>query len=171
MSDDQSARLGLPWQDMKFSSVHSKDAGDWVPGATPGHGLYALLRDIRQHDRLAILTSPDNTPDRIARMLAQLDEALACGAPVAAYPVDGMLQCFGQSPAAALRSDLREAWSEALRIPRHVARDHAQQFAWARTARRFVAELAVMPRPVRVRQGTTSVPVRLPSPRATKVGT
>jgi precorrin-6Y C5,15-methyltransferase (decarboxylating) len=63
------ARLGLPWQDMKFSSVHSKDAGDWVAGSDPGHGLYALLRDIRQNDRLAILTSPSNTPDRIARML------------------------------------------------------------------------------------------------------
>ncbi|HQS89369.1 precorrin-6y C5,15-methyltransferase (decarboxylating) subunit CbiE [Polaromonas sp.] len=63
------ARLGLPWQEMKFSSVHSKDAGDWVAGSDPGHGLYALLRDIRQHDRLAVLTSPDNTPDRIARML------------------------------------------------------------------------------------------------------
>ncbi|NMM13989.1 MAG: precorrin-6y C5,15-methyltransferase (decarboxylating) subunit CbiE [Rhodoferax sp.] len=63
------ARLGLPWQDMKFSSVHSKDAGDWVAGSDPGHGLYALLRDIRQHDRLAVLTSPLNTPDRIARML------------------------------------------------------------------------------------------------------
>ena len=63
------ARLGLPWQDMKFSSVHSKDAGDWVEGSEPSHGLYALLRDIRQNDRLAILTSPDNTPDRIARML------------------------------------------------------------------------------------------------------
>ena len=69
------ARLGLPWQDMKFSSVHAKDAGDWVPGSPPGHGLYALLRDIRQHDRLAVLTSPDNTPDRIARML--LAEGLA----------------------------------------------------------------------------------------------
>ncbi|MBG6074990.1 precorrin-6y C5,15-methyltransferase (decarboxylating) subunit CbiE [Polaromonas sp. CG_9.11] len=63
------ARLGLPWQDMKFSSVHSKDAGDWVEGSEPSHGLYALLRDIRQNDRLAILTSPTNTPDRIARML------------------------------------------------------------------------------------------------------
>ena len=63
------ARLGLPWQEMKFASVHAKDAGDWVPGSAPAHGLYALLRDIRQHDRLAVLTSPDNTPDRIARML------------------------------------------------------------------------------------------------------
>ncbi|WP_114968758.1 precorrin-6y C5,15-methyltransferase (decarboxylating) subunit CbiE [Rhodoferax ferrireducens] len=63
------ARLGLPWQEMKFSSVHSKDAGDWVAGSEPSHGLYALLRDIRQNDRLAVLTSPLNTPDRIARML------------------------------------------------------------------------------------------------------
>ena len=63
------ARLGLPWQDMKFSSVHNKNAGDWVVGSEPSHGLYALLRDIRHNDRLAILTSPDNTPDRIARML------------------------------------------------------------------------------------------------------
>lgn len=69
------ARLGLPWQDMRFASVHSQDAGDWVPGSPPGHGLYALLRDIRQHDRLAVLTSPHNTPDRIARML--LAEGLA----------------------------------------------------------------------------------------------
>ena len=63
------ARLGLPWQDMKFASVHSKDAGEWVEESGPAHGLYALLRDIRQNDRLAILTSPFNTPDRIARML------------------------------------------------------------------------------------------------------
>jgi precorrin-6Y C5,15-methyltransferase (decarboxylating) len=63
------ARLCLPWQDMKFASVHSKDAGDWEDGSEPSHGLYGLLRDIRQHDRLAVLTSPFNTPDRIARML------------------------------------------------------------------------------------------------------
>ena len=71
------ARLGLPWQEMKFASVHSQDAGDWVAGSPPSHGLYALLRDIRQHDRLAILTSPHNTPDRIARML--VTEGLADG--------------------------------------------------------------------------------------------
>ena len=69
------ARLGLPWQDMKFSSVHSKDAGDWAEESGPEHGLYGLLRDIRQHDRLAILTSPLNTPDRIARMLVTQDLA------------------------------------------------------------------------------------------------
>lgn len=63
------ARLGLPWQEMRLASVHTKDAGEWQLGADARHGLYALLQQIRQHDRLAVLTSPDNTPDRIARML------------------------------------------------------------------------------------------------------
>lgn len=63
------ARLSLPWQEMKIVSVHNKDAGEWQEGAGPEHGLYALRRALVQHDRLAVLTSPDNTPDRIARLL------------------------------------------------------------------------------------------------------
>jgi precorrin-6Y C5,15-methyltransferase (decarboxylating) len=63
------ARLGLAWQEAKICSVHSKDAGEWSAGATPEHGLYALLQAARSHDLLAVLTSPDNTPARIARML------------------------------------------------------------------------------------------------------
>ncbi|MBB4843809.1 precorrin-6Y C5,15-methyltransferase (decarboxylating) [Paucibacter oligotrophus] len=63
------ARLGMPWQDMKLCSVHSADAGEWQEGADARHGLYALLQTARQHDRLAVLTSPLNTPGRIARML------------------------------------------------------------------------------------------------------
>ena len=63
------ARLGLPWQDMKITSIHSRDAGEWVEGADPRHGLYALRQDLQRHDRLAVLTSPANTPARVARML------------------------------------------------------------------------------------------------------
>lgn len=65
------ARLGMAWQDSKICSVHSNNAGEWEIGAGPAHGLANLLRNIVQHDRLAILTSPDNTPDRIARMLVK----------------------------------------------------------------------------------------------------
>jgi glycosyltransferase involved in cell wall biosynthesis len=68
-------------------------------------------------------------------------EALACGTPVAARPTEGLLQLIGQSRAAALQSELREAWHEALRIPRHEARAGALRFAWPRAAERFVAEL------------------------------
>lgn len=63
------ARLGLAWQEAKICSVHNKDAGEYEPGATPEHGLYGLLQAVRQHDLLAVFTSPDNTPARIARML------------------------------------------------------------------------------------------------------
>ena len=63
------ARLGLAWQDARIVSVHSKDAGEWRVGAEPGHGLYALAQSLRQHDRLLVLTSPDNSPDRIARLM------------------------------------------------------------------------------------------------------
>jgi len=63
------AELKLPWAAAKIVSVHASAAGEWVRGATPQHGLYQLALQCRRHDLLAVLTSPDNTPDRIARML------------------------------------------------------------------------------------------------------
>lgn len=63
------ARFGLAWQEAKICSVHSKDAGEWFMGATPEHGLYALLQAVRHHELLAVFTSPENAPARIARML------------------------------------------------------------------------------------------------------
>jgi precorrin-6B C5,15-methyltransferase / cobalt-precorrin-6B C5,C15-methyltransferase len=63
------ARIGLAWQDARIVSVHARDAGEWSRGSTPGHGLYALAQALRQHARLLVLTSPDNSPDRIARLL------------------------------------------------------------------------------------------------------
>lgn len=63
------AQIGLSWQDAKIVSVHSKDAGEWTKGTGPEHGFYALLQAMFNHDKLAILTGPENTPDRIARMM------------------------------------------------------------------------------------------------------
>ncbi|WP_027157753.1 bifunctional cobalt-precorrin-7 (C(5))-methyltransferase/cobalt-precorrin-6B (C(15))-methyltransferase [Methylobacter luteus] len=63
------AKLGLAWQDVRISSVHHRDAGEWTIGATPEHGLYPLLSLLRQSDLTAVFTSPENTPARIARML------------------------------------------------------------------------------------------------------
>lgn len=63
------ARIGLAWQDARIVSVHARDAGEWASGSPPGHGLYALAQALRAHDRLLVLTSPDNGPDRIARLL------------------------------------------------------------------------------------------------------
>lgn len=63
------ARIGLAWQDARIVSVHAKDAGEWARGSTPDHGLYGLAQALRAHARLLVLTSPDNSPDRIARLL------------------------------------------------------------------------------------------------------
>ena len=69
------SRIGLPWQDAKIVSVHNKDAGEWKKSAGLEHGLYGLLQAIFNNDKLAILTGPENTPDRIARMM--MDENIA----------------------------------------------------------------------------------------------
>lgn len=63
------ARVGLAWQDARIVSVHSKDAGEWSPGSHPEHGLYALAQALHAEQRLLVLTSPANSPDRIARLL------------------------------------------------------------------------------------------------------
>jgi len=63
------AKLGITWQTCQIGSVHSEDTGEWVLGANPQHTLYKALQLLRQSDLTAIYTSPENTPDRIARML------------------------------------------------------------------------------------------------------
>lgn len=73
-------------------------------------------------------------------------EAMACGTPVAAYPVDGPLQVVADSGAGALHEDLHTAWGQALRIRRETARQRALQFGWARAASLFESALAVLPR-------------------------
>lgn len=72
-------------------------------------------------------------------------EALACGLPVAAYPVTGPVDVIGNSDAGALDDDLRAACLRALDIPRERARAHALNFSWAEAARQFAEHL----RPVR----------------------
>ncbi|NDU87351.1 MAG: precorrin-6y C5,15-methyltransferase (decarboxylating) subunit CbiE [Ferrovum sp.] len=63
------AKLCRPWQEAKICSVHNRDAGEWRIGSTPEHGLYALLQTVRCHDLMAVFTSPENTPARIAQAL------------------------------------------------------------------------------------------------------
>lgn len=72
-------------------------------------------------------------------------EAMACGTPVAAYPVDGPLEVLGQSEAHArggvLHEDLRQAWYQALIVPRHEARARALNFSWIQAGQQFLAHL------------------------------
>jgi glycosyltransferase involved in cell wall biosynthesis len=71
-------------------------------------------------------------------------EAMACGCPVAAYPVTGPLDVIGDSPAAVLSDDLRDACLKALKIDRSLPRAHAEQFSWEACTRQFVERLVPM---------------------------
>ncbi len=68
-------------------------------------------------------------------------EALACGCPVAAYPVTGPIDVIGDSPAGALDDDLELACRSALKIARTTARAHAERYSWESCTRQFVAHL------------------------------
>ena len=63
------ARLKKPWQDAAVRSCHGANAGEWAVGATPEHGLYAIVRAVAEHARVVSFTSPHNSPDRVARAL------------------------------------------------------------------------------------------------------
>lgn len=64
-------------------------------------------------------------------------EALACGLPVAAYPVTGPLDVLGGTGAGVLGADLRQAALAALAIPREHCREEALRYTWAESARQF----------------------------------
>ena len=80
-------------------------------------------------------------PSRTDTFGLVLIEALACGCPVAAYPVTGPLDVIGDSPAGALDTDLKAACLRALQIPRSVAQAHARKFTWEAASRQFLDHL------------------------------
>jgi glycosyltransferase involved in cell wall biosynthesis len=72
-------------------------------------------------------------------------EAMACGLPVAAYPVTGPIDVIGDSGAGALRTDLREACLEALKIPKESAIAHAKLYSWRAASEQFAKHLVPVP--------------------------
>ncbi|CUA81806.1 MULTISPECIES: glycosyltransferase family 4 protein [Gulbenkiania] len=68
-------------------------------------------------------------------------EAMACGTPVAAYPVAGPLDVVGDSGAGVLDWDLRSACLQALSLDRVRVRQVAEGFSWRMAARQFEAHL------------------------------
>ncbi|MDD2408127.1 MAG: precorrin-6y C5,15-methyltransferase (decarboxylating) subunit CbiE [Tepidiphilus sp.] len=67
------ARWKLPWQEVRIASCHARDAGEWSPDKGFSHPLSPVLRAVAQARRVAVFTSPENGPARIARAL------VACG--------------------------------------------------------------------------------------------
>ena len=88
-------------------------------------------------------------PSRTDTFGLVLLEALACGLPVAAYPVQGPLDVVGEAPVAALNEDLRQACLSALQIardpgpvsPRAFAEDHS----WRACTLQFLRNIVVEP--------------------------
>ena len=73
---------------------------------------------------------------------------MACGLPVAAYPVTGPIDVLGDSPAGAMNEDLKQACLDALSIPRDVARAHAEKFSWKAASEQFLHHLKPVPKVV-----------------------
>ena len=78
--------------------------------------------------------------------LVQL-EALACGVPVAAYPVQGPLDVIGDSAAGALDEDLAVAIERALHIAPENCRARALEHSWDQSVVEFHANLIRIPTP------------------------
>ncbi len=76
-------------------------------------------------------------------------EAMSCGTPVAAYPVDGPTEVLGQShpsnmggaAGGALHEDLALAFHAALATPRSEARNRALTFSWRQATQSFIGHL------------------------------
>ncbi|HTT08338.1 MAG TPA: glycosyltransferase family 1 protein [Gammaproteobacteria bacterium] len=79
-------------------------------------------------------------------------EAMACGVPVAAYPVTGPIDVVRDGKTGVLDEDLATAIAGALKIPRQNCVEYARRHTWRACAERFVSLLV----PVRSRKSVTS---------------
>lgn len=80
-------------------------------------------------------------PSRTDTFGLVLLEAMACGCPVAAYPVTGPIDVIGMDGPGALRDDLKEACLAALTIDRTEVRRFAERYSWAAASQQFLTHL------------------------------
>jgi glycosyltransferase involved in cell wall biosynthesis len=71
-------------------------------------------------------------------------EALACGTPVAAFPVTGPLDVIADHPVGALDTNLRSACIRALSMSREACRSFALERSWENSARQFIGNLSAL---------------------------
>jgi glycosyltransferase involved in cell wall biosynthesis len=71
-------------------------------------------------------------------------EALACGTPVAAFPVTGPKDVIANHPIGALDTDLRSACLRALTMSREACRNFALARSWENSARQFIGNLTAL---------------------------
>jgi glycosyltransferase involved in cell wall biosynthesis len=71
-------------------------------------------------------------------------EALACGTPVAAFPVTGPLDVIADHPVGALDADLQNACLRALQMSRQTCRHFTLERSWENSARQFIGNLTAL---------------------------
>ena len=122
----------------------------WVAGAGPQlarlkaeHPAVRFTGVLGQTELASLYNAADVFvfPSRTDTFGLVLLEALACGCPVAAYPVTGPIDVIGDAPAGALDDDLRTAALRALTIDRKLARAHAERYSWEACTRQFLMHL------------------------------
>jgi glycosyltransferase involved in cell wall biosynthesis len=91
-------------------------------------------------------------------------EAMACGTPVAAYPVEGPIDVIADSPAGVMHEDLAQATEKAGLIDRSLPPQRAALFDDITVAQQFLAMLAPIA-PAVVQSPASPVAPALPSPQ------
>jgi glycosyltransferase involved in cell wall biosynthesis len=127
-----------------------------LPGTKLVHGVGPLLDSLRRRypdvqwrgimprsELVRIYSGADVFvfPSRSETFGLVMLEAMACGTPVAAFPVPGPLDVVGESDGGVLDDDLKRAALQALEIPRLRARERALGFDWASVCDQFIAHL------------------------------
>lgn len=80
-------------------------------------------------------------PSRTDTLGLVMLEAMACGVPVAAFPVPGPIDVVTDGATGALDEDLREAVFRALAIPGEACVEYAAEYSWRASAERFLQML------------------------------
>ncbi len=76
-------------------------------------------------------------------------ESLACGTPVAAFPVTGPLDVLAEAPVASVDADLRRAAMTALAADRALCRPFAERHSWEACTELFLSHLVPVETPAR----------------------